>query len=53
MNTSYCDINYYEDTRSSLSFDEKRLVAAAVAFSLGFAGGMACLAVEMLLRLQA
>lgn len=53
MNTTYCDISYDEESSSSLSFDEKLSVAAALAFSLAFSGGMACIAVEMLLRLQA
>jgi hypothetical protein len=53
MSTTYCDIDYYEDITSSLSFNEKRSVAATLAFSLAFSGGLACLAVEMLLRLQA
>lgn len=53
MNTTCCNFDFYEQDAPSLSFNEKLSVAAALAFSLAFSGGMACLAVDVLLRLQA
>lgn len=53
MNTTYCDINFYDEAPASLSPDEKLSVAAALALSLAFSGGVAWLAVHALIRWQA
>lgn len=53
MNTTVCDIDFYNEATPSLSLDEKLSLAAALALSLAFSGGLAWLAVDALLYLQA